>query len=234
MQDPNENVLTSTNNIIAFHNKLKVWKKYISRGNVEMIPLLYELRRAIADMEVVALIGSHLKILSNKLDNYFPSLSVDLYDWIRNPFNELSSNSLNMFRLQEEEALTELQFDRSLKMKFNEVSLDMLWLSVKTYFPLVTAKVLSMLLQFSTSYLCEQAFSCLTNIKSKSRNRLPSVGEELRVCLSKIRTGIKELCKGKQAKSHTNWLIVRGNLIIFFDLCCFSLVLYFVLFYLVK
>ncbi len=200
MQGPNENILTSTDKIIAFQNKLKVWKKYISRGNVEMFPLLYELRGATADMEVVAVIGVHLEILSNRLDNYFPSLSVELYDWIRNPFTELSSNSLNMFRLQEEEELTELQSDRSLKLKFNEVSLDMFWLSIKAEFPLVAAKVLSILLQFSTSYLCEQAFSCLTNIKSKSRNRLLSVEEELRVCLSKIRPGIEELCKEKQAQ----------------------------------
>ena len=65
-----------------------------------------------------------------------------------------------MFIRLQEEALTELQSDRGLKMKFNEVSLDMFWLSIKTEFPLVAAKVMSILLQFSTSYLCEQVFSC--------------------------------------------------------------------------
>ena len=79
-------------------------------------------------------------------------------------------------------------------------SFDMFSLSIKTEFPLIAAKVLSILLQFSTSYLCEQAFSCHTNIKSKTRNRLLSIEEELRVCLSKIRQGIKELCKGKQVQ----------------------------------
>ena len=99
----------------------------------------------------------------------------------------ISSNSLNMFRLQEEEELTELQADRSLKLKFNEVSLGMFWFSMKAEFPFVVVKVLSILLQFSTSYLCEQAFAYLTNMKSKSRNRRLSVEEELRVCLSEIR-----------------------------------------------
>jgi hypothetical protein len=42
-----------------------------------------------------------------------------------------------------------------------------------------------LLLQFSTSHVCEQDFSCLTNIKSKDRNRLISVEDELRVCLFK-------------------------------------------------
>jgi hypothetical protein len=40
-------------------------------------------------------------------------------------------------------------------------------------------KALKNLLQFSTSYLSEQAFSCLTNTKSKDRNYLLSVKEEL-------------------------------------------------------
>jgi hypothetical protein len=51
-----------------------------------------------------------------------------------------------------------------------------------------------------TSHLCEQAFSCLPNIKSKERNPLLSVVEELRVGLSKIQLRIQHLCKKKQAQ----------------------------------
>jgi hypothetical protein len=41
----------------------------------------------------------------------------------------------------------------------------------------------NILLQFSTSYLCKQAFSCSTSIKSKDRNRLISVEDELFVLI---------------------------------------------------
>jgi hypothetical protein len=51
----------------------------------------------------------------------------------------------------------------------------------------ILAKAVKILLQFSASYICEQDFSCLTDIKSKDRNRLLSVEEELRTCFSKIR-----------------------------------------------
>ncbi len=64
-------------------------------------------------------------------------------------------------------------------MKFNEVSLDKFWILEKREYPVISVRALDVLLQFSTSYLCEQAFSCLTIIKSKSRNRLLSVEEEL-------------------------------------------------------
>jgi hypothetical protein len=103
--------------------------------------------------------------------------------------------------MQEEKQLTELQYDRNLKMKFNEVPFDMFWISIRKEYTVISAKAVKILLQLSTSYLCEQAFSCLTNIKSKDRNLLPSVEEELRARLSKIRPRIQHLCKKKQTKS---------------------------------
>ncbi len=40
MQGTKENIPTSTDKLLAFKNKLAVWKKHLSRGNVEMFPLL--------------------------------------------------------------------------------------------------------------------------------------------------------------------------------------------------
>jgi hypothetical protein len=47
--------------------------------------------------------------------------------------------------------------------------------------------------------MCEQGFSGLAHIKNKKRERLLSLDQELRVCLSAIRPHIKQLCKSKQA-----------------------------------
>jgi hypothetical protein len=96
--------------------------------------------------------------------------------------------------MQEEEKLTELQCDRTLKMKFNEVPLDVFQISVRKEYLVISAKAVKILLQFST-YLCEQAFSCLTNIKGKERNHVRSLEEELSVCLSKIRPRIQHCAK---------------------------------------
>ncbi len=70
---------------------------------------------------VIPLITSHLGSLPEKLDKYFPSLSSNTYDWVNNPFTEFSLSTENLLSLQEEEQLSELQCDRTLKMKFNEV-----------------------------------------------------------------------------------------------------------------
>ena len=44
-------------------------------------------------------------------------------------------------------------------------------------------KALKILLQFSTSYLCEFEFSALTNIKKKKRSRLLNVDDDMRIII---------------------------------------------------
>jgi hypothetical protein len=46
---------------------------------------------------------SHLESLTENLDQYFPSLSSEMYDWDTNRFVEFSPNSQNLLSLQEEE-----------------------------------------------------------------------------------------------------------------------------------
>ena len=54
--------------------------------------------------EIRLLILNHLETLLTNLDKYFPSISVDQCDWIRNPFVELKP-SKEQFTLTEEEEL---------------------------------------------------------------------------------------------------------------------------------
>ncbi len=78
MQGTKENILTSTDKLLASKNKLAVWKKHLPRGNVETFPLLLQTQ---AEYEnVIPLITSHLGSLSEKLDKYLPSLSSNTYD----------------------------------------------------------------------------------------------------------------------------------------------------------
>ena len=61
-----------------------------------------------------------------------------------------------------------------------------------------------LLLPFSSTYLCESAFSTLVIIKSKSRNKLSNVEADLRCALTNtIKPRIKQLVASKQKqKSH--------------------------------
>jgi hypothetical protein len=93
-----------------------------------------------------------------------------VHDWARNPHSKSSAQPENLI-LREEEELCELQSDHTLKMRFT----DKFWICIKEEYPAIHRKAVNILLQFSTSYMCEQAFSCLTSIKSKDRNHPISV-----------------------------------------------------------
>ena len=107
---------------------------------------------------------------------------------------------LTEFSLEEEEELAEIRNNRTLLLKYKNVSLNEFWIQVEKIHAEIGKKALKILLQFSTSYLCEQGFSTLVNIKSNKRMKMEFIEEEMRVCLSTIRPKIKDLCKKKQAQ----------------------------------
>jgi hypothetical protein len=95
--------------------------------------------------------------------------------------------------------LAELQSDRTLQLKYGELSLLKFWILTEEY-PEIAVEAVNTLLHFSTTYLCELGFSALTNTKKKKRERLLLLEQKMRVCLFSIRPRIELLCKKRQAQ----------------------------------
>jgi hypothetical protein len=57
MQGPNENILISTDKLLAFKNKIRVWKKHLSSRNTEMFPLQLQIQDQSDHKEVIPLIN---------------------------------------------------------------------------------------------------------------------------------------------------------------------------------
>ncbi len=100
--------------------------------------------------------------------------------------------------LKEREECAELRMDPTMKLKFSELPLDQFWLASASEYPNISLHATEKLLLFSTTYLCELAFSTLVYMKSNRRSRL-SVEQDLRVSLSSITPRIKKICAQRQA-----------------------------------
>ena len=122
--------------------------------------------------DTLPLIIEHLTNLEANFKYFFPGLNTEEYDWIRNPFTEISDDARVSLTLTEEEELASISTDGSLKIKYKESSLEKFWIFIREEYQSIAKKALAILLQFSTSYLCELGFSTLTNIKCKKRTNM--------------------------------------------------------------
>ena len=142
----------------------------------------------------------HQEQLQGKIQEYFPSINLNKYQQVRNPFVQSDKLDTTILSCQEEDDLTDIRNNEGLKNMFQEITLDKFWIHVQTEYTAVASKVIRLLLQFSTLYLCEVGFSRLTIIKSQSRERLLIVEEEKRVALTTIFSNIKKICQSYQAQ----------------------------------
>ena len=139
-----------------------------------------------------------MNALLNSLSKYFPSISVDQYTWVRNPFVEFEPCQVQ-FTLKEEEELVSSAIDRMLKLKHAELNLDAFWILVENEYPAIAEKALRLLCSFQL-LMCKFGFSAMITIKHKKQERLLSVEDALRVSLLNIRPQIKLLCRNHQAQ----------------------------------
>ncbi|GFU17718.1 uncharacterized protein TNCV_1744751 [Trichonephila clavipes] len=71
------------------------------------------------------------------------------------------------------ESLIDLSSDETFKFKFHaSLSRTQFWLPIKSEYPFHSEQAKKILIQFSTAYLCEMAFSSVTAIKTRYRSQL--------------------------------------------------------------
>lgn len=137
--------------------------------------------------------------------NYFPKTEEEI-QWIRNPFEEDYLKKLKISS-SEENSLIELSCDQTLKSSFKVTSLIPFWIKVRHEYPAIAGIALRHLMVFSTTYLCERAFSTFVYLKNKYRNKL-NVESDLRLKLSSFNPDIDFLMADKQCqKSH--WVFCK-------------------------
>jgi hypothetical protein len=125
----------------------------------------------LVDSEFPERVCNHLKIVKQKIETYFPNNFYEKFLWVRDPFQ--ACNHENDPSLSKKEQLLELSSDGALKMKLCDLGMSRVWISpsVRSEFPKLSEEALKVVMQFSTTYLCEEGFSSLLQLKTKYRNR---------------------------------------------------------------
>ena len=177
-----------------------MWHRRVQRGNAASFPTLdiaLENSKAKLEGELKVEVESHLQILKEEYECYFPDLgNVELSEWkmTRNPF-PIKEDILSE-ELQEE--FLEMMCNSTAKDDFEAMSLNNFWAK---YFHIQYIRMCSVtirtLLPFSSTYLCESGFSALVSMKTKFRNKLECEAD-LRCALSSTKPRIKRLVSQKQ------------------------------------
>lgn len=194
LQGENTNILTALDSVTAFLNKIKLWKQRIlsKNPNYSSFPRLNDILDSenVPSINFQEVIVKHLAALIDEFNTYFPDIKRDSWEskLLRDPF------VVDIMILPEsiQEEAIELKFNSCAKHDFEIFELEKFWLKYQQVYPLVSAYAIKLLIQFSSTYLCEKSFSSLLNIKSKYRSCL-NVDNDLRCALSEISPNIKYL-----------------------------------------
>ncbi|UYV74302.1 hypothetical protein LAZ67_11002922 [Cordylochernes scorpioides] len=145
--------------------------------------------------ENIITISTKLKAFKEKLSLW--NLNIAKENFASFPMvQENPSKSIIKKEVEETLTLLSASFDKYfpyLDVEKMEWELSEFWLCLNSKFPKLSNAAIESLLPFGSSYLCEQGFSTLTEMKSKKRERLQMIDEEMRVCLSQNSEADEEL-----------------------------------------
>lgn len=178
LQGRDENVITAKDKLHGFIKKIELWSSSINQNKFDSFSSTQSFIEEVgSEININSYISGMKMVLDNlkkELCHYFSVQEISVNTgqrWILNPFLNAAINEANL-ATKLKENLLELSADGMLHLEFKSENLDTFWLKRKTEYPELTTEALKCLIPFSTSYLCELAFSSMAQIKSKLRNRL--------------------------------------------------------------
>ena len=181
LQGRNSSVHDFMDKLNAFIAKTQLWEANMAKGRLEMFEQLSEMTQSFSSkVDISEQVIAHLRSLRTEVQRYFPNIAHADLKILRNPFHV---NVEDVPAALQEDFL-DLKSDSTLRDAFEALPLDKFWIQVSGTYRMLAQEPLKQLLLFPSTYLCEQGFSTLLNIKSKQRGRL-NVEPDLRVALSK-------------------------------------------------
>ncbi|XP_068212599.1 protein FAM200A-like [Palaemon carinicauda] len=142
-------------------------------------------------------ISTHLLAVNDAIESYFPGLNDRCTDaWIYRPFS-VKDSAISDTDVAAKVECYQIREDSQLKVDLAEQELPTFWAKVKDYCPILSMRVLTMLIQSPSTYRCEVGFSAMAALKTKARNRLV-IDADMRCCLSNTGPRFDRLMAAKQ------------------------------------
>lgn len=202
LQGRNMTVFSARDRINAFKKKIQFWVESMKSHTLDCFLTLRQCCEDIFEQklpdELFEEFVEHLEDMLNSAKIYFPETQeqkLEDYKWVNNPF--AVSQKPSCLTAQQYETLIDLISDSALKTSFAEKTLPTFWCTLRGEYPELAQKAISVLLPFTTTYLCETGFSVYVSTKTKYRNRL-NAEHDMRLQLSSIQPDIKVLCGNKK------------------------------------
>ncbi|XP_076806381.1 zinc finger BED domain-containing protein 5-like [Clavelina lepadiformis] len=193
LQGPNRTVTEFISKLGAFVRKLDLWIKNVENNSYGMFKVMDALENKPND-DISKEIVCHLSQLKTELMHYFPDFACCAYS--TNPFFVDPADV--PVGTGEQEELIDIQADETAKAKHKECCPINFWLSMVSSYPTLACHAVPQLLIFPSTWECEQGFSAMVTIKSKTRNRLVAPGHDFRCAVSKVIPRIDQLVEKKQ------------------------------------
>lgn len=200
-----KNILKTYDAVKGFIEKIALWQRRLqsSEPNFSSFPRLNDLLDDTTNLplhlinELKDLISGHLVTLKNEIGDYFPDVSSENWEFklTRDPLKI----DVDILPDHIQEQWIDLKCDSQANAEFPNLDVEDFWLSYFPVYPQVALEAAKLLVQFSSTYLCESGFSTLAYIKSKYRARL-DVESDLRCALSQLQPNIQKLVKDKQCQ----------------------------------
>ena len=193
------NIIEAEENLRALQKKLPLWKRRTENDCVSKIEDVSGIGDISVPGELKQAFAIHLDELAKSLDGYFPTRE-SYPAWVRQPFTfSVATADVNDEYLDE---IIELQQSQVQRQLFRTTTLSTFWCHQIAAYPLISKNALEILIPFVTTYLCEQSFSMMVDIKTKKRNRF-CCENDMRVALAKLKPRISEIVSERQQqKSH--------------------------------
>lgn len=201
LQGPNHNMLTHADVIKAFMAKLELWQSNLQSGSTRNFPCLTAVLEIDGPIEesLKGNISEHLGALKAEFVRYFPEIDGDdiSASLARDPFK----CSVHDVPEDMQDEFIDMTYSSDAKDEFRILEKGEFWAKMRDIYPKISENGLRKLIPFSSTYLCEQAFSALVALKTKNRNKLKDVEADLRCSVSKTEPRIERLTAMKQAQS---------------------------------